>query len=496
MRRANHRNEPIGEVFRTFADLSDWVSREVREGRARKLRGRLYTTNLVETPEVIVNRNLWQVVSLLFPGAVVGHRTALEMRPTPGGTVFVSGPSARTVALPGLRVRMLKGPGRLDGDMPLPGSLWKASEARAYLECLQLRRIRGPESPGLPRAELERRLERVALRNEHALNQLRDAAREIAPELDAHESFAELDLIIGSLLGTRTGTLLAPTARSRALGQPYDAGRVQVFQRLLDALAQWPPKARPDSTRQGPEWENLAFFDAYFSNFIEGTEFRVDEAAQIVFEDIVPAQRPADAHDVRGTYELVSNPAEMGWSATRAAHDPDEFFAVLKRRHAAIMAGRPEKRPGEFKRIGNQTGSSYFVEPELVEGTLRQGFELFRSLAEPFHRAVFMLFLVAEVHPFDDGNGRTARAMMNAELTSGDQRRIIIPTVFRQGYVLSLKALTQTDRAEPVIRMLDRAQAFTASVDFTDYETALIALDEARAFDTTEDALLRYGSEA
>ena len=41
----------------------------------------------------------------------------------------------------------------------------------------------------------------------------------------------------------------------------------------------------------------LAFFETYFSNFIEGTEFAVDEAADIAFRGTVPNERPADAHD-------------------------------------------------------------------------------------------------------------------------------------------------------------------------------------------------------
>ncbi|MBA3344349.1 MAG: Fic family protein [Gemmatimonadales bacterium] len=32
------------------------------------------------------------------------------------------------------------------------------------------------------------------------------------------------------------------------------------------------------------------------------------------------------------------------------------------------------------------------------------------------------------VHPFDDGNGRVARAFMNAELVSGGEGWILIPT--------------------------------------------------------------------
>jgi Fic family protein len=41
------------------------------------------------------------------------------------------------------------------------------------------------------------------------------------------------------------------------------------------------------------------------------------------------------------------------------------------------------------------------------------------------------MFLVAEVHAFSDGNGRLSRAMMNAELVSAGEQRIIVPPVYR-----------------------------------------------------------------
>ncbi|WP_286145042.1 Fic family protein [Bacteroides caecimuris] len=53
-------------------------------------------------------------------------------------------------------------------------------------------------------------------------------------------------------------------------------------------------------------------------------------------------------------------------------------------------------------------------------------------MTDPFARAIFMMFMISEVHPFNDGNGRIARVMMNAELVRADQSRIIIPTVFRE----------------------------------------------------------------
>ena len=47
-----------------------------------------------------------------------------------------------------------------------------------------------------------------------------------------------------------------------------------------------------------------------------------------------------------------------------------------------------------------------FVAPDAVPGTLERGFEIGRNLPAAFQRAAFVHFLVSEVHPFSDGNGR------------------------------------------------------------------------------------------
>ena len=72
--------------------------------------------------------------------------------------------------------------------------------------------------------------------------------------------------------------------------------------------------------------------------------------------------------------------------------------------------------------------------------------------------------VIAEIHPFTDGNGRISRAMMNAELTFANQCRIIIPTGGRDDYLLALRAFSRQERAEPIIKVLAKCQALTSMV--------------------------------
>lgn len=71
-----------------------------------------------------------------------------------------------------------------------------------------------------------------------------------------------------------------------------------------------------------------------------------------------------------------------------------------------------------------------------------------------------------EVHPFSDGDGRSARILMNVELAAAGEERIIVPTVYRANYLSALKALSRSDRPEPLIRMLVYAQRWTAANDW------------------------------
>ncbi len=54
-----------------------------------------------------------------------------------------------------------------------------------------------------------------------------------------------------------------------------------------------------------------------------------------------------------------------------------------------------------------------------------------------------MMFVVAEVHPFPDGNGRTACLAMNCVLGAEKLSRIVVSTVYRDHCLLPLKALSE-----------------------------------------------------
>jgi len=98
------------------------------------------------------------------------------------------------------------------------------------------------------------------------------------------------------------------------------------------------------------------------------------------------------------------------------------------------------------------------------------------------------MFLVAEIHPFSDGNGRLSRIMMNAGTGAAGEQRIIIPTIYRANYLSALKAISNRTSAEPLIRTLDFAQRFTRAIDWQNFKRAESELREAKAFMDSAEA--------
>jgi fido (protein-threonine AMPylation protein) len=110
-----------------------------------------------------------------------------------------------------------------------------------------------------------------------------------------------------------------------------------------------------------------------------------------------------------------------------------------------------------------------FVAPELVEGTLRKGLADVGRLPSGFARALYVMLVVSEIHPFVDGNGRVARVMMNAELSAVGDARIVIPNVFRDEYVSALRRVSTTDGdVEGFVAVMVHAWRWTSAMPWAD----------------------------
>ena len=470
-------------------EVTKLLARLKREGKVVRIAPRIYTTNLTDKAENIIRRNLWTIVGRLWPGARLSHRTAFEYAPN-NGHVFLGYKYTRKVKLPGVTLHFLATAGSLDSDYPFIEGLGVSSHARAVLENLEPDKTQGGVDKCLGAEGIEERLEaEFSSGGEAALNKLRDEARAIAGATGHGREFARLDKMIGALLSTRPADVLkSKVALARAVGEPFDSARLDLFGKLLARLesAEFPDCR--DINASESSYATFAFFESYFSNYIEGTEFELDEARRIVETGTVVPTRDADSHDILGTYAIVSNRREM----SRIAKTADEFLDILRERHRVVLSGRPSSAPGVFKTKDNRAGETHFVSFDRVRGTLKRAFDMSRAMRNPFARAIFVLFATSEVHPFADGNGRVSRIMMNAELTAAGQSKIIVPTVFRPDYIGALRRLSRNGDPDVLISAMTRLRDFGRTLSGVDFQLMRRQLENANAFKDEEGFILRF----
>ncbi len=478
-----------------FASSDPVISRQVgvlvREGRLRKLLPRVYTSNFTESDEALVRRNLFRLIAQLFPDSQLAFKTGLTFAPDTGGNVFLHGRSRRPVRWPGVSLYFTAALPTLSDDNPLYGSLRAPSLARALLENLSgVKALKGLSRTVDP-ATLEIRLiQTLDTAGRPGLNTLRDRARAVAKILNLSAAFARLDNLISALMTTRPSSSLTTEAGLRhSLGRPYDAVRVELFALLATELrrSSLPTEGIGSDLREDP-YRVISFYEAYFSNFIEGTEFAVEEARRIVYDgEDIPLQTE-DSHDVRSLYELCSDKGLM--EIDLAA--PAETLKWLRARHAAFMKHRLAKRPGIFKTTANRAGDTEFVQPSYVLGTLEQGLKYISGFDEPLHKAIFLMFVISEVHPFDDGNGRIARLATNAVLSRVGLPKLIVPTVYREDYLLGLRGLTRRRDAAGYIRMMYRIWRYSAAIPSQSLTAAQTYFEETRAFRESSEAVIVF----
>lgn len=456
------------------------ISKLLQEKKIRKISPRIYTTNFNEDPSDIIKRNILEILGSLYPQSVLSHRSAFEFRPTSTNQIFATYSYTRKIKLPGVTINFLEGKEPVEGDNKFIGDLYVSSEARRYLENLQITKKTGPNSKTLGIPQIEEKLDDILrIKGEDGLNKLRDDARKISAILGMQKEFESLNKIIGALFATKpTKILKSDLALSRAVGLPYDKNRIELFEILSNYLHNKTFKELPEKNISLNSFRNFAFFESYFSNYIEGTIFEVSEAKNIVDTGVPLPNRGDDSHDILGTYQIVSNRNEMKIIPASA----EGFLEILQLRHKTLLSSRVSKSPGQFKEKNNRAGNTFFVDYKLVRGTLIRGFDYYKILSDPFARAAYIMFMVSEVHPFEDGNGRIARVMMNAELVNKDESKIIIPTVYRDDYLLTLKRLTNQKDPAPYVEMLLKAHQFSEKLHFDNYDSLYNYLEVHNAF--------------
>ena len=200
----------------------------------------------------------------------------------------------------------------------------------------------------------------------------------------------------------------------------------------------------------------------YHSNAIEGNSLTYGETRALLLYGVTAKGKPLkDALDIKGHHEaldylvaFVQQKQELTEAHIREIHKIilSEPYEV----EARTADGRSTKRRivvGQYKSMSNhvitQTGEThYYATPEETParmGDLMTWYRRNRDTLHPLILATTFHYEFVAIHPFDDGNGRMARLLMNLILMQSGYPPVVIRVDGRPEYYL---ALAQADAGE------------------------------------------------
>ena len=215
---------------------------------------------------------------------------------------------------------------------------------------------------------------------------------------------------------------------------------------------------------------NYCFWESYFSNYIEGSKFLVSEAQEIISSWKVDV-RPKDSHYVLDNFNFIvkfyKNIFTKPKDFLRALENDDAFIKLIKYIHKNITNVSLWEKAWVFKTQANMAWKHVFVRPEKVEGTLRYAFEMSKDLSWAA-KAIFLKIAFLECHPFDDGNGRTSRILMNSILLGHLKNPILITNRLRDNYIDAIRAISNYWEFNKFKDLITLAYDETSTIDFNE----------------------------
>jgi Fic family protein len=174
----------------------------------------------------------------------------------------------------------------------------------------------------------------------------------------------------------------------------------------------------------------------YTSNAIEGNTLTLRETAEVIEHGITVGGKPLRDH-----LEAVDHYAAVQWMRAMASGSEPIGEAVVCQLHSRIVARSQPNIAGVYSPHARRIAGSHvvFPNPAKVPVLMRQlGLDLeavsFTALA-----AFDAHFRLTAIHPFSDGNGRTARLLMNLLLIRGGYPPVAVRPEDRKVYLDALE---------------------------------------------------------
>ncbi|WP_448217091.1 Fic family protein [Endozoicomonas sp. 2B-B] len=193
----------------------------------------------------------------------------------------------------------------------------------------------------------------------------------------------------------------------------------------------------------------------YHSNAIEGNTLTLKET-KVVLEGITVGGK-----SIREHFEAINHREAIEWVESVIARDEPFSERLIKSIHQLLLKNIDNTNAGCYRQENVMIAGAQHIPPEhlhlqslmteLVDGYQNQDYY-------PVERAARLHVDFVGIHPFVDGNGRTARLLMNFDLMSSGYLPVIIRAENRLAYYEALDKAHTSQCYEDFIAMVVEAE--------------------------------------
>lgn len=189
----------------------------------------------------------------------------------------------------------------------------------------------------------------------------------------------------------------------------------------------------------------------YNTNAIEGNRLTLRQTALILKDKVIPSGiRASDYHEaINGKECLEYLKSYRGELNTKHL---ERVNGILTKNTEVVYGGRIRFFDVKIEGSKHIPPSNEELKNHLLN--MYKWYSVNKKKLHPFELAVMIHAKIAWIHPFEDGNGRTARAIMNWLLIKNEYPMFFIPFEKREEYYLTLEEADKGDLKGYTSKML------------------------------------------
>lgn len=200
---------------------------------------------------------------------------------------------------------------------------------------------------------------------------------------------------------------------------------------LVDAKKKKIDSYRPLSAHVNKQLKDKLTIElTYNSNAIEGNSLTLSETKVVLENGITIKGKPLKDH-----LEAINHKHAIDYIEELVSNESELSEYDIKSLHYLILTGINEENAGKYRNVNVYISGAKHIPPNYLNVPIEMQILIakYRKWKDlhPVVRACYLHGEFVKIHPFIDGNGRTARLLLNFELIKSGYPPIIIKNEFK-----------------------------------------------------------------